>query len=226
MVDDIGRPSQRIYVRHGPESQTVFVSFSCAFLIKLLQPKYASYLSSEQRAEIIRTVERAVEFHSSPDIGVDDRHGPRLYARFIGGLLERVKTPPAKPLRPSRSKRKNPGTVASELLPSNSLSPTAAQPTLVNHFEPLPARTTTPFDHFAWSTEIDPSASADSSALGLTASEFFYAPLPFDRDLVESMQSLSSLSEMHDATLPGFGWMKQMPPADFTQYQQQWTTGV
>lgn len=61
------------------------------------------------------------------------------------------------------------------------------------------------------------------------------------------MQSLSSLSEMHDATLPGthahaylaylpdlltgaplsgFGWMKQMPPADFAQYQQQWTTGV
>jgi len=92
---------------------------------------------------------------------------------------------------------------ASELLPSNSLSPTTAQPTLVSHFEPLPARTTTPFDHFAWSTEIDPSASADSSALGLTASEFFYAPLPFDSDLVESMQSLSSLSEMHDATLPG-----------------------
>lgn len=24
-----------IYVRHGPESQTVFVAFSCAFLIKV-----------------------------------------------------------------------------------------------------------------------------------------------------------------------------------------------
>lgn len=52
MVDDIGRPSQSeselmdllfsllnpctgIYVRHGPESQTVFVAFSCAFLIKV-----------------------------------------------------------------------------------------------------------------------------------------------------------------------------------------------
>jgi len=228
MVDDIGRPSQRIYVRHGPESQTVFIAFSCAFLIKLLQPKYASYVSSEQRAEIIQTVERAVEFHNSPDIGVDDRHGPRLYARFIGGLLERVKTSPAKPPRSSRTKRKTQGTVAYELLPSNSLSPTATQPSLVNHFEPLPApRTTTPFDHFGWSsTDIDPSAPAGGSALGLTASEFFYAPLPFDRDLVESMQSLSSLSEMHDATLPGFGWMKQMPPADFAQYQQQWPTRV
>lgn len=75
----------------------------------------------------------------------------------------------------------------------------------MNYFEPLPAQPSAPFDHFAWPTEVDPSASAGDSALGLGlhASEFFYAPLPFDRDLVESMQSLSSLSEMQDATLPG-----------------------
>ena len=28
-------PCTEIYVRHGPESQTVFVAFSCAFLIKV-----------------------------------------------------------------------------------------------------------------------------------------------------------------------------------------------
>lgn len=213
---------------------------------QLLQPKYAPYLSPEQRAEIIQTVERAVEFHGSPDIAVDDRHGPWLYSRFMGGLLERVKTPPAKPPRQSRSKRKASGMVASEQH-AKQLSPIATQHISANHFEPLPTRTTTPFDHFAWPTELDPSASVEGSALGLTASEFFYAPLPFDRDLVESMQSLSSLPEMHDASLPGmhaptyvvssyltysahlsgFGWMKQMPPADFSQYQQQqWAGGV
>jgi hypothetical protein len=46
-------------------------------------------------------------------------------------------------------------------------------------------------------------AGTTGSALGLTASEFFYAPLPYDSDLLESMQSLSSLSEMSDAMLPG-----------------------
>jgi hypothetical protein len=113
----------------------------------------------------------------------------------------------------------------------------------MNYFEPLPAQPSTRFDHFAWPTEVDPSASAGGSALGLDlhASEFFYAPLPFDRDLVESMQSLSSHSEMQDTTLPGthiysyplsfnrvntdllsgFAWMKQMPPADFGQCQPQ-----
>jgi hypothetical protein len=77
----------------------------------------------------------------------------------------------------------------------------------MDYFEPLPAQPSTPFDHFAWPTEVDSSPSAGSSALGLGlglhASEFFYAPLPFDRDLVESMQTLSSLSEMQDETLPG-----------------------
>jgi hypothetical protein len=149
-------------------------------------------------------VERAVEFLGSADIGVDDHHGPRLYSRFIGGLLERVKSPPTKPPRSSRSKRKNPEFSAT--LHPTTLSPISTQP-LPNHFEPLPARTTTPFDHFAWPTDIDPLAggatSSDGSALGLTATEFFYAPLPYDSDLLESMQSLSSLSEMSDAMLPG-----------------------
>ncbi|KAH9064023.1 hypothetical protein EDB87DRAFT_1701527 [Lactarius vividus] len=221
MVDDVGIPSQRIYVRHGPESQTVFVAFSCTFLIKLLQPKYASYISPEQRTEIVRTVGRAVEFLGAPDIGVDDRHGPRLYSRFIGGLLERVKTAPATSYRPSRSKRKSPGfsTTGHHV----NLTPPVARPAphIVNYFEPLPKRTTTPFDHFAFPTESDPSALTTTTALGLTASEFFYAPLPFDNDLLESMQTLSSLSEMHDTMLPGFGWMKQMPPIDYAQYNQQ-----
>ena len=164
-----------------------------------MQPKYASYISPEQRTEIVRTVERAVEFHGSPDIGVDDRHGPRLYSRFIGGLLERVKTP----YRPSRSKRKSPGFSATGN--HANLAPPVARPAAatVNYFEPLPKRTTTPFDHFAFSTESDPLALASTTTPALTASDFFYAPLPFDNDLLESMQSLSSLSDMHDAMLPG-----------------------
>jgi hypothetical protein len=173
--------------------------------IQLLQPKYASYLSSDQRAEIVRTIERAIDFLGSPEIGVDDRHGPRLYSRFLRGLFDHVKTPPAKNPR-SRSRRK----ISGQAAPANPPPPQATISPSANHFEPLPAvQISTPFDHFAWPTEVDLSASVDhSSGLGLHgvhASEFFYAPLPFDSDLVESMQSLSSLHEMDDATatLPG-----------------------
>lgn len=192
-------------------------------MAQLLQPKYASYLSSEQRAEIVRTVERAVEFHGSSDIAVDDRHGPRLYSRFMGGLLERVKAPPANPPRRSRSNRKTSALATPEL--SQTSSRPATQHNSANHFEPLPARTTTPFDHFAMPSEVDPTASASGSALGLTASEFFYSPLPFDRDLVESMQSLSSQSEMHDATLPGMDihtYLVSSDPTDRGLFARVW----
>jgi hypothetical protein len=175
---------------------------------QLLQPKYASYLSSDQRAEMFRTIERAIDFLGSPEIGVDDRHGPRLYSRFLRGLFDHVKTPPAKNPR-SRSRRKISGQAAHEI-PANPTPPQATISPSATHFEPLPAvQISTPFDHFAWPTEVDPSAAVDhSSGLGLHgvhAHEFFYAPLPFDSDLVESMQSLSSLHEMDDvtATLPG-----------------------
>jgi hypothetical protein len=150
-------------------------------------------------------VERAIEFLGSPDIGVDDRHGPRLYSRFLHGLFERVRTPPGKISR-SRSKRKAPGRLAPAPELSTNVQPREhpMKPVSMNHFEPLavPQRST-PFDHFAWPTEVDPSAGGSALGLGLHASEFFYSPLPFDSDLVESMQSLSSLSEMQDATLPG-----------------------
>jgi len=151
------------------------------------------------------------------------------------GLFERVKSQPAKITR-SRSRRKTLGQPApTPELCANGQPPQQLKPVSMNHFEPLPAQPSTPFDHLAWPTEVDSSASFGSSALGLGlhASEFFYAPLPFDSDFVESMQSLSSLSEMQDASLPGthitaipcnrintdllsgFAWMKQMPPADF-----------
>lgn len=164
------------------------------------------------------------------------------------GLFERVKTPPAKNPRPSRSKRKTPEQPPIDLRVNLAPPEASRNPVSANHFEPLPVQDSTPFDHFhfAWPTEeVDMSASGDSSALGLHAglhaSEFFYAPLPFDNDLVESM---SYLSDMHDTALPGtymytylissnginvvlfsgFAWMKQMPPMDFGQYQQQTTS--
>ncbi|TFY67780.1 hypothetical protein EVJ58_g1401 [Rhodofomes roseus] len=52
VVDRLGIPSQMVYIRHGPEAQSVFVTFASAFLIKLLQPKYSVYLSREERVEI------------------------------------------------------------------------------------------------------------------------------------------------------------------------------
>ena len=107
-----------IYIQHGSESQ-----FCCIFLIKvhlLLNGIHkldfsdvgfsccnqnTSYISPELRAEIITTVEHAVGLLGAPNIGVDDRHAPRLFSLscFLGRLLD-----PANYFIPSQSKRKNP----------------------------------------------------------------------------------------------------------------------
>jgi len=125
VVNDIGRPSQSpsfssslnsecliiytgTYLRHGPEAQSVFLTFASAFLVKvkkispslqnhtlnrkstykqLLQPKFATYLSTEKRSEIRALVQKAIDLLGSPEVAIDNRHGPKLYARFLEGLL-------------------------------------------------------------------------------------------------------------------------------------------
>ncbi|KAI5992997.1 hypothetical protein EDD15DRAFT_2268871 [Pisolithus albus] len=80
-------PEQKVYLRHAPEGQFVFVTFAGAFLIKLLQPKYAHYFLPERREEIRILVQEAVDLLGSPEVAIDERHAPMLYSRFLAGLL-------------------------------------------------------------------------------------------------------------------------------------------
>jgi len=261
----VGRPEQRIYVRMGPDAQTVFVAFSCSFLIKLLYPRYAKYLTQEQRQHIIDTVQRAIDFEGSPEIGIDDRHGPRLYSRFLSRLLEDVKarttsvetaspplpymprTPEVKLQIPAVTMSLSPPSPAeaphlfpvAPILPSQvhqaaqrQLQPypvvrPVARPRMqvqTDYYDPMPEQAYTRFDHFSLSSGASsavPSPSnvgMHSGVSGMDASTFFASPLPFDSDILHSMQSVSSLSDMHGTLLPGFAWMGQMPPVTTNGY--------
>ncbi|KAJ7067184.1 hypothetical protein C8F01DRAFT_1365332 [Mycena amicta] len=87
MVEAFGQPDQRVYLRHGPSEQSVFVTFAASMLVKLLQPKFSSYLTIDKRQEIRRLVREVISILGSPDVSVDESHGPNLYARFLEGLL-------------------------------------------------------------------------------------------------------------------------------------------
>lgn len=43
----------------------------------------------EQETEIFDLISQLIQTLSSPDIAIDDRHTPKLYARFLTGLLSR-----------------------------------------------------------------------------------------------------------------------------------------
>ena len=58
-------------------------------LFQLLRPEFSSLLVKEEETEIFDLIGRLIQTLSSPKIAIDDRHTPKLYARFLAGLLSR-----------------------------------------------------------------------------------------------------------------------------------------
>jgi len=75
------------YMRCAPDGHFIFASFASAFLLKLLRPEFSNLLNKEQESEIFDLIGRLIQTLSSPEIAIDDRHTPKLYARFLAGLL-------------------------------------------------------------------------------------------------------------------------------------------
>ncbi|KAF8522542.1 hypothetical protein JB92DRAFT_2887791 [Gautieria morchelliformis] len=85
----VDRMSPHPFLRTAPDAQFVFASFASVFLLKLLRPRFASVLESHQKDDIINLVGRLIDVLQSDKVAIDDRHTPKLYARFLAGLLER-----------------------------------------------------------------------------------------------------------------------------------------
>ncbi|KAJ8522831.1 hypothetical protein ONZ45_g676 [Pleurotus djamor] len=77
------------YMRYAPDGHFVFASFASAFLLKLLRPEFSQLLTKDQESEIFDLIGRLIQTLSSSDIAIDDRHTPKLYARFLAGLLSK-----------------------------------------------------------------------------------------------------------------------------------------
>ena len=128
----------------------IFVTFASAFLLKvqthstvlpfrdlrltchpqLLKPEFHSFLSKDQDEEIFTMITRLIQTLNSPEIAIDDRHTPRLHARFLAGLLSRHRRDVATSgrLHPSQPPPSQPLPVSgSPPLPSSSSSQSAGQ---------------------------------------------------------------------------------------------------
>jgi hypothetical protein len=232
VVHDICRPSQIHYFRHGPEAQSVFVTFASAFLVKLLQPKFAAYLTPETRVEIRALVQKVVDLLGSPEVAIDDRHGPKLYSRFLEKLLAKpmARLDPMSPgVSSNASLSRGKGRATRSPASQTPASSTFDLPPVYNHPSPVTSSSLSPpptdsalsFDNFAPMGPTDPFAleaaasvaasnSADSSSLdAMMSADFFQPPLEFDDHIVQSLQSLTDPSGWQDISLPGFNWMTQ-----------------
>src|ERR1700722_4180162 len=57
--------------------------------LQLLRPEFSNLMSKEQENEVFELIGRLIQMLSSPEITIDDRHTPKLYARFLAGFLMR-----------------------------------------------------------------------------------------------------------------------------------------
>lgn len=62
---------------------------NCLTVIKLLKPEFSSLITKDQEEDIFELIGRLIRTLNSPEIAIDDRHTPRLHARFLAGLLSK-----------------------------------------------------------------------------------------------------------------------------------------
>ncbi|KAH8099947.1 hypothetical protein BXZ70DRAFT_893935 [Cristinia sonorae] len=200
-LDEIATPSQKNYLRYGPDAQSVFVTFASTFLIKLLQPKYVPYLTREQRVEIRQLIERLIDVME--EIAVDDRHCPKLYAKFLAGLLA---TPMASidhknlPIKTTKAKSESPTFRRTELGPFGRTT-TSTPPST------RPSASPPPFQ-MDQSGHVIAGDVQDNQLTPLTNElptgfNNYFTPLPLEPEFLQSMQTLGDQTGWQDMVVHG-----------------------
>lgn len=174
---------------------------------QLLQPKFASYLSVDKRYEIRDVVGKVADLFASPEIAIND-HGPKLYSKFLRGLLDSplARVDPTSPPGPSRKARP---TLQPSTQGSNESQPSDRASSI--SLSPAPRQEALSFDTFAPIGSTDPFVPSHAGATNSLAlhiggtdeysmSDFFNPPLPFDDAIMRSMQSLTG--EWQDTLVP------------------------
>lgn len=188
-----------------------------------MQPKFDGYLTREQRVEARGLVQQVVDVLGSPEVALDDGHYPKLYSRFLKGLLD---TPMADVDRPVPIiTRDSPVMEQRVQAKAKSLSPTSqrqklfrrsASPSREACSTPSSARTSqTPpppsttgfndtFDQMPMNTDpFSNSMLLSSDGFSNMNEQYFNPLLPFDSELLQSMQTLTDPVAWPEMILPG-----------------------
>lgn len=158
---------------------------------QFLQPKLTACLSSEKRHDIRNKVQRVIDLLSSPDIAIDNSHGPKLCAKFLRGLL-------AFPLTRLESQLPAASPSAVPRSPSNRRSETAvssvswdsATTAVATGSSPSPPDTIS-FHNFApLKGAVDGTQVGIQNAMGLemNMSDWFNPPMSIDTQNVDNLQ--------------------------------------
>lgn len=227
---------ERVLLRHAPDAQYVFVSFAGAFLVKLLQLKYAHYFTHDQRVEIRDLVQKTVDLLGAPDVALDEKHGPYLYSRFLAGLLAspavRVDLSPTSGKSPLTSPNAYKRARKPKISPTKIRNGPAADISTSNDYpSPSSAQSSSPSPSYLYPGAENFSGALlqdQAASLAGSSSEMFHGPLPItlDADLLESAQIMAD-PLWQNTLVPGFQWMNQMSynttvAQDYSMYEPQY----
>ncbi|KAF8907042.1 hypothetical protein CPB84DRAFT_1878586 [Gymnopilus junonius] len=201
------------YMRYAPDGHFIFASFASAFLLKLLRPEFSSFLVKEQENEIFDLIGRLIQTLSSPKIAIDDRHTPKLYARFLAGLLSRHRgdgatvgrlqtIPPPQRQVPGS----NPQGLSSSGMSIASRGTGTGQGT-DSSFGSLPQAMETPI----YMPEATFATSTGQISFGSDYDMSFGANGFSDEEMLATMQAIKNPSWWQNMMMPGFSWPEGSP---------------
>lgn len=170
---------------------------------KLLHPKYIPVFTQEQRQESYNLIQKVIDALGSPEVAIDDKHGPKLYSRLLGGLLATVKLDASYPGRRTSSRTRKSSSRNSSSLMSSATSPSRSSISPVTQNAVGLNTSQIQMDDGQSSSGYGSSGGSPSSVRELNVQEFFAPPLPFDGDLLHSMQNLTNSTEWEGMALPG-----------------------
>ncbi|KAF9074255.1 hypothetical protein BDP27DRAFT_1317542 [Rhodocollybia butyracea] len=89
MVEKLAPSGYMRFSADGIIFLNVFLSRYSTFRFQLLRPEFSHLLSKEEENDIFNLIGRLIQTLSASAIAIDDRHTPKLYARFLAGLLSK-----------------------------------------------------------------------------------------------------------------------------------------
>lgn len=218
------------YMRYAPDGHFIFASFASAFLLKLLRPEFANLLSKDQEDEIFDLIGRLIQTLSSPEIAIDDRHTPKLYARFLAGLLSRHRRDGATVgrLQPNPPSHHSQSSSMEFSQPTSSLS-SSAFPLLQSQGGSMQGGgdqgfSGNTFNHSVEKVDTTPIYRPEATfSTGAGAIHFVSDPgFPSlgsngmsDEEMLATMQALKNPAWWQNMMMPGFSWPDpQTPPSN------------
>ncbi|KAH9836168.1 uncharacterized protein C8Q71DRAFT_69524 [Rhodofomes roseus] len=77
------------HLRYAIEPQFLYVTYTAAFLLKLLDPRFATLVDRALRDSILTDVHSLIRVWASADVALDKQHAPYIYSRFLSSLLSK-----------------------------------------------------------------------------------------------------------------------------------------